>query len=786
MPESDFDPYLKWLGIRDSERPINHYRLLGLALFERDADVISAAADRQMAHVRTYQNGPNGELSQRLMNELASARRCLLVEATKQAYDQALRQQLDSGNMPPVATPMASSPPTADPIPVVNVRTSTTVVDNAEVNVQADANLRSKRQRREKGRMLVSLVGWITGGLAGLGAGALILNYIQPEPEPAPPTAENRITDVAPKPDGQPDNLIGEATAQLISDPKPSQPESPHQPNHSPAPDFNDPMFPWTVERLNEYPKPDRDITGMIVRAHFSVRTKRFLSFEKSNSSTEGQSFRTTVSTPSVMIGVVATKTEEGHVKTIQPVFLGPAGAHVGRAFGRRQQPEHTLVAQPGYAVGEMEISNQSPIQGLRLTYMRMTPVGLDPDDRYFSPWFGIREGEFQTVDNPDGFPLVGIYGNYLPLDRISSLGLIAGPVDLSRNPTSQSLATSTGSTAGSGGSNGFFPPSRPSTASSNLNVRPPEAQPETSSMAPAANLVSKLTEPDSRDRKIAEKSLRELYQHEFEQANSIPKVQALARQLITDAVTADGQEVRVFVLLEQAALLAITIGDARTAVDAIRHMDERYEIDFWRRTRDAIDDAAKNSNTMTSGDFKLIMDDLIDDSINHENYDQAEWLIGRASKMARRAGDNSAYDGYLTLRKDVQQLQDLSQSNESAVLRLSANPEDPEANLQRGDYLFVMNEDDPQAFAHWAKSDDEGLQRLARLESESDHSNIKTVVALADAFAQLGKDNRTIRDKKFLQRALHFYQIARYQLEGLELRKVQVRIDSISQLVGE
>ena len=66
---ADFDPYLKWLGIRESSRPINHYRLLGLDLYEDDADVISMAADRQMSHIRTYQGGPNGELSQQLVNE---------------------------------------------------------------------------------------------------------------------------------------------------------------------------------------------------------------------------------------------------------------------------------------------------------------------------------------------------------------------------------------------------------------------------------------------------------------------------------------------------------------------------------------------------------------------------------------------------------------------------------------------------------------------------------------------------------------------------------------------
>ena len=68
-----FDPYRKWLGIPVEEQPPNHYRLLGIGLFESDHDVISNAADRQMAHVRTFQSGSYSQLSQRLLNELAAA-----------------------------------------------------------------------------------------------------------------------------------------------------------------------------------------------------------------------------------------------------------------------------------------------------------------------------------------------------------------------------------------------------------------------------------------------------------------------------------------------------------------------------------------------------------------------------------------------------------------------------------------------------------------------------------------------------------------------------------------
>lgn len=91
MPET-FDPYRKWLGIPEQERPPNHYRLLGIELFESDADVISNAADGRMAQLKNYQAGKYSAYSQRLLNEIATAKVCLLHPAKKTEYDRQLKK----------------------------------------------------------------------------------------------------------------------------------------------------------------------------------------------------------------------------------------------------------------------------------------------------------------------------------------------------------------------------------------------------------------------------------------------------------------------------------------------------------------------------------------------------------------------------------------------------------------------------------------------------------------------------------------------------------------------
>lgn len=115
MPEQAFDAYYKWLAIPPSEQPPNCYRLLGVAIYESDPDVIEAAADQRMAHIRTYQTGKHGAISQKLLNELADARLTLLNLAKKAEYDARLRSQMVAAAVPAepirVATPVLAVAP---------------------------------------------------------------------------------------------------------------------------------------------------------------------------------------------------------------------------------------------------------------------------------------------------------------------------------------------------------------------------------------------------------------------------------------------------------------------------------------------------------------------------------------------------------------------------------------------------------------------------------------------------------------------------------------------------
>lgn len=217
----EFDPYRKWLGIPPKDQPPHHYRLLGIAPFEDDPDVIENAASRQMAHVRTFQTGKHGPISQRILNELTAAKLCLLQPDKKAAYDLILRKELaaagelssegvldaaveESPNFPP--------PPPADfrapegrwrtsqdaapefpatgpaPVPIPMPPTAPPPVGNVAplVSVQSRRSAPAGRSRKSSNSPLPLLLILGCVGLVGLGLVIVVTMSLNNSPAPTP------------------------------------------------------------------------------------------------------------------------------------------------------------------------------------------------------------------------------------------------------------------------------------------------------------------------------------------------------------------------------------------------------------------------------------------------------------------------------------------------------------------------------------------------------------------------------------------------------------------------
>ena len=150
MPD-EFNPYHIWLGIPPEDQPPHHYRLLGVKAFETNPDVLESAADQRMVHVRSFQGGKHSAESQKLLNELAAARLCLLNPENRQAYDRELRGKL-AADQPPKAPPRpAATRPLAVARPLTAQPAGAPTVPLGFDPFEQASPRRSSKQRHSRG-----------------------------------------------------------------------------------------------------------------------------------------------------------------------------------------------------------------------------------------------------------------------------------------------------------------------------------------------------------------------------------------------------------------------------------------------------------------------------------------------------------------------------------------------------------------------------------------------------------------------------------------------------------
>lgn len=198
-----FDPYYKWLGIPPKDQPPNHYRLLSVDVFERDLDVIEGAADRLMGFVRQYQSGEHAAEAARILNELATARMCLLKPAKKAEYDAQLRRKQSP------AEPESG-------FPGIDFSVEQNLEKASLVRTRSKVSKSSKSASGTSARLLM-----VGGGIAATCLTIVVFVMSRQTRPPVPKTTETTDVAVANPVNVKPDIPVVKTTAPVIVPPNP-------------------------------------------------------------------------------------------------------------------------------------------------------------------------------------------------------------------------------------------------------------------------------------------------------------------------------------------------------------------------------------------------------------------------------------------------------------------------------------------------------------------------------------------------------------------------------------
>jgi hypothetical protein len=386
---------------------------------------------------------------------------------------------------------------------------------------------------------------------------------------------------------------------------------------------------------------------------------------------------------------------------------------------------------------------------------MRITADGLDPDDSYWSNWIGTVYGPVKTVANDQGLPIIGFHSRFDPKSGVASIGLLGASESDPRNAATPAIATNT--------------PLDPGPLNSD----------------PIDSIKPKSPVPSKRDREKAMEAVERNYRDSLASVRSIREFRRIAQRMIDDGQTDPDDLLFQYARFEKVRELGIWFGDAKTAIDGLQAIEERFEIEFWDEALETIEDAELKANTETQDDFKQTMDSLVDRAINDQQFGPAGKLIASATLMAKRARDSAAQDKYKNLRKQVVELDKLAEQAKKARNALAADPNDADANLIQGDFLFVVADDSDAAFEFWEKSSVSDLKDLVKKENSVDKQDGSQLLGLATEWEKLGQDNRSVRDRKFLERARIHYQAAYRLLAGLDRQSALSKIKELDQILN-
>jgi len=763
------DPYKKWLGIPPKHQPPHHYRLLGLELYESDPDVIDNAAERQMTHVRKYQTGKHVDLSQKLLNEIASARICLLNPAKKAQYDENLKVRLQKESSdalpvaeaifdddaavsapgkPAVAKPLPPRRPPYRPVPHVSgAASSAAAVSPVKIASGAAASgatapaVSSGVAGRKTSGPKGGFPHWIplvVGG-AGLATVLLVVGVVL------------AVSGVFSGDDDERDRVARKST-RTTSNSKPVRPDEkdpskpPYGKQHDPSgkrpdkgtPRNGDPGSTGNFGLPPEKPvKPDVTITPP---PHRPVEPPR-RPVEPPRRPVEPPRRPVEPYRPSIRSAYVYVTGEcsdgwlrKGERAVADPVMVF---AELGRElqhhrFTRFNRGGVTDVAaevrSPGtvFLIVRPEFTSQLE-ESSKLPELRKTSISCE-----------IQDGQGKRIQYDV------LAGNFSRGRKVEVSLQTDSPGDLPFLLASRSMSVRR------------LPAYRPLPGTTPVEPKPP---------------VKLAAIPSTEEQTKIESEVNEIFN--TDQANTPVEQLKIAQTLIAEGTKTSDNPSEAFVMLRMGHELAAGVGDLKTAFAAIDRINGRFaDADVAGMRIHCVSLASKAR--LPAAQKRVFLKQalpVIDQALAAGKYEKVGKVTDALLATARPLKDARLTRALVDRRKQITEALKVYKKVEPALNALKANPEDPDANETAGTYYCFVREEWDTGLPMLAKAADAKLKQLAAADlAKPDEADEQLKVA--KGWYKLSKDKSGSEKVALLGRAEHWYVQSVPKLTGLN--KVQ------------
>jgi hypothetical protein len=307
---------------------------------------------------------------------------------------------------------------------------------------------------------------------------------------------------------------------------------------------------------------------------------------------------------------------------------------------------------------------------------------------------------------------------------------------------------------------------------------------------------IKRIEVPEKTELAEARAEVRQVFSldRELERAEAGELVGVMMRE----AEKPEQQPAETYILLEQAAVLAVDQAELGVALRAVEEMERRFNLEDATNIRLKLTIKAVKSKVPLQQRPVLASQSIrvLDEGLGAGRYEEVEQITEELLTLLRRAGRTPLTAEIVRRREQAAQGARHSRMATAAMRTLKETPDDPRANRIAGRFLAFHRHQWEKAWPMLAQGDEAVLRDLAKDEiklaeltensGDEDGQVGRARLDLADAWFDAANGQSDEADKLVMRRrAAHWYQEALPAVEGLRATKAQRRLNELAESVG-
>ena len=770
---SDFDPYLKWLGIRSPERPPNHYRLLGLDQFENDPDIIAAAADQRMGHIRSFQSGPEAELSQKLLNELALARRCLMSKDRKKEYDAELLAQMESVKKKKPKSKSSNSKDASEQEESQSAEPAIKVTTAKSSKPSSKKNKSLVPVIAIVAAILLAVIVGVIAWLAMRGNGEKVADKSPSTQQKQPASKDQQPTEQDKDSKNKSNGVDNENGSTKSKTDKPDLLKNA----------IADGKAPWDIDPV--YPEgPPSVLTAneseLEKRLHpvyfaLSIRdsdiAKKLLDSLLKDPNLKGDS---DLESTDQIVNCRKVMGDQERFWVMYDIALTALKQNQPFLFRQRvvkvkslDQPKVELEAQNG-SVQSFDLGKSQVPRDLAVAIFEL---------KFHSESEKKFRDAFLEIDFQEKRELLGAEFDLQQV--LSEYEKLANADSKTQSNDGKTTDSKTDDTKKDDSKTALKDPKKPEDGDSTNDM--PELN---------ANKIEKVAAPDGIKRASGLRQLKKTYSEYYEAKDPLKMIE-LMDVLIADAQADDIEDVSRYVMFDEARKISVLAGMPKKTVECVDWLGKYFELDLFDLAKKSLDDVGRKINT-GDGQEELIegWTKYWQKALNEENFVRALEFIDRTNRAARKLGDSTFLKRMSAIKSDVQDMKSLATKARKSEEVLSKDADNEAANLATGKYLCFVKNDFEKGIPYLAKGSDSKLKLASETETKllkvaEEDQTAEQQLEVARAWMVVARKG-DLASKRLKLHAGKWFEKAEIQLKGLKKKEIGKILDEIDLIKTE